>query len=351
MVKFNLNTRSPEVREMLIAQLDFLGEKTFESQWAMPARTVREWRKLRNTFGNLSPRYSHRGQPKKLSQAEVARMEKKLVADPYATNEELAKVVKNKISPREAGRIIAQSPLQFKWKLEQEDMEASFSQANYEAGVKFINMIRHVPLNKRVYIDETRISSRVTRRRGRFPKGSAPHSPKNVKYSGHVVICAIKNKTWLHPGIVMKKGGMTTEEFESYVKKTLKPLLNGDETVLWDRWGKSGRALNPTAHHFSPKARATIESTGAQLELLPPTGKLLDPIEPLFGDTKRIYFKKLGALTAKILPSKVTFEQKKQFWREAELAVKSSSFERAYKMRANGKEFYRVARERGLGDK
>jgi hypothetical protein len=48
-------------------------------------------------------------------------------------------------------------------------------------------------LSRRVYVDETRISSRVRRRRGRFPKGVQPWTPKNVKYPGNVVVCAIKD--------------------------------------------------------------------------------------------------------------------------------------------------------------
>ena len=197
-------------------------------------------------------------------------------------------------------------------------------------------------------MDETRISSRVRRRRGRFPRGVQPWSQKNTKYSGHVVICAIKNYQWLHPGIVYKKGGLTTAEFEEYVENTLCPLLSGNDVVYWDRWGRSGRAKNPVAHHFSPRARELVETTQAKLKLLPPSGKFLDPIELLFGDTKRNFDKKMTSLTARMPPSKVTLEQKRKLWREAELQVSPASFRRAYKERANGQEMRRVAQERGL---
>src|SRR5688572_18736556 len=84
-----------------------------------------------------------------------------------------------------------------------------------------LTQIRILSSLKRIYVDETRISSRVRRRRGRFPAGVQPHSPKKVKYPGHVVICAIKNYDWLHPGIIYNKGGLKTEEFEDYVENTL----------------------------------------------------------------------------------------------------------------------------------
>jgi hypothetical protein len=44
----------------------------------------------------------------------------------------------------------------------------------------------------------------------------------------------------------------------------------------------------------------------------------------------------------------VTLDQKKRIWREAERALTHESFVRAYKERANGQEFFRVAAERGL---
>lgn len=348
MVKYSLNTKNAEVRNMLIAEYNELGIQNFEEKWEISGRVVREWKRLRSATGTTEPRYSHLGRPHSLSPREMERMEKYLIKNPYSTNADLATFMKNKIRPREAGRLIDQSPRGFVWKLEQEDVEATFSKRHYEEGLKFINTNKHVPLNCRVYVDETRISSRVRRRRGRFPRGVQPWSPKNVKYPGNVVICAIKDYQWLHPGKVFPKGGLTTEEFEDYVENDLSPLLEDDDVVYWDQWGRSGRAKNPVAHHFSPRARELVEATGAKLRLLPPSGKFLDPIELVFGDTKRIYDKKLGAKTTRMHPSKVTYAMKQKLWRAAELQVSRKSFIRAYKERANGQEFKRVARERGL---
>jgi hypothetical protein len=348
MVKYSLNTKDSAVRNMLIEKYNELGIRAFEREWEISGRVVREWKKLQLTTGSTEPRYSHIGRPRSLSPREVKRMENYLIKNPYSTNADLASFMKNKISAREAGRLIDQSARGFTWKLEQEDVEASFTKKHYEEGRKFMNANKHVPLARRIYVDETRISSRVRRRTGRFPKGVQPWSPKNVKYPGNVVICAIKDYKWLHPGKVYPKGGLTTEEFVEYVEDELCPLLKEGDVVYWDRWGRSGRAKNPVAHHFSPRARELVEATGAKLKLLPPNGKLLDPIELLFGDTKRFYDKKLGSKTTRMHPSKVTHAIKQQLWKEAELRVSRDSFVRAYKERANGQEFERVARERRL---
>lgn len=347
-MKFRLNTKDEGVRDMLIEKYEELGIREFKRQYEISPRVVRSWRQLKIATGSSKPMYTHIGQPLKLSASEMKKMENHLLKHPYASNVELAAVVKGKITPRHAGNIINASPRKFKWKLEQEDVEASFSSRNFEAGRKFMNTNKNVPLAKRVYVDETRISSRVRRRKGRFPKGVVPWTPKNEKYPGHTVVSAIKDGSWLHPAKLYNKGSITTKEFEDYVADILAPLLDKGDVVYWDRWGRSGRAKNPTAHHFSPKARLSVEAMGAKLKLLPPTGKLLNPIELLFGDTKRIYDKKLGSLEVRMEPSKIPFETKVKLWHDAEQQVSPNSFKRAYAERANGKEFLRVAAEKGL---
>lgn len=343
-----MNTKDESVRDMLIEQYEKLGNKRFMEEFEIDGSEVRRWRQLKIATGSSSPRYSHVGHHSKLSPQDISKMERYLMKNPYASNAELAEQVNNKITPRHAGRIIEASPREFKRKLEQEDVEASFSLKNLEEGRKFKTSIKNIPLAKRVYVDETRISSRVRRRTGRFPKGVTPWKARDARYPGHSVVSAIRGEGWLHPAKIYNKGSISTEEFEDYVEIDLAPLLEEGDVVFWDRWGRSGRAKNPIAHHFSPKAKTTIESMGAKLKLLPPTGKLLNPNEPLFGDAKRSYDKKIRSLEVKMEPSKIPFEKKVKIWHEAENAVSLPSFKRAYTERANGKEFLRVAHEKGL---
>ena len=149
-------------------------------------------------------------------------------------------------------------------------------------------------------------------------------------------------------GKIYNKSSISNEDFESYVKKTLCPRLSRGQTVFWDRYGRSGRAKNPTARHFSPKARADVEKVGVKLVILPRYGKYADPIELLFGDTKRVYEKKIGKEMESRMPSKIPFKTKVKFWHAAERSLKSSNFKRAFYERASGREFNRVCKERGL---
>ena len=131
------------------------------------------------------------------------------------------------------------------------------------------------------------------------------------------IICAAKQNKWFHKAKIFNKGSFTTEEFDNYVSRILCPKLNEGDVVIWDRLGKSGKALNPIAHHFSPKAKKAIERRGATLMILPPYGKYMDPIEMVFGDTKTKYEKFIAKKMRSCDPSKIPFNEKVATWHKA----------------------------------
>ena len=171
---------------------------------------------------------------------------------------------------------------------EEFDVKESFSPEVAQEGMTFLNQIKKIPQDKRVYVDETFASAGLHKERGRFPRGQKKATPQNRKYPRFVIIGAIRKDGFIRPSQIYNKGSITSLDFENYVKKKLCPLLRDGDVVLWDRYGRSGAAKNPTAYHFSPKAKAAIESAGAHLQLLPRYGKYFDPIEMVFGDTKEI---------------------------------------------------------------
>jgi hypothetical protein len=340
-----VNTKDPEVRRIIIDQYNRRGAQWVENEYGVTRRKVARWKKLLADTGTLSPRFHERGRNVELAPREIKKLENALLDDPFLTNAELAAKVGNKITPRSAGNYIANSPLEFKMKFESPDVEASFSRETAQQCKQFMTEVENIPIAKRYYVDETWISAAVRRRRGRFAKGRSTAVPRNRKYSRHTVIAAIHNHAWLHPSKIYKKGSITTGEVENYVRYSLAPKLKKGDVVIWDRLGRSGRAKNPKALHFSPKSKQYITNRGARLVMLPPTGKLFDPIEPVFGDTKRIYDKLMGG---QVLPSKVTFEEKVKMWHKAERKVSHDSFKRAYHERANGQEFVREYKKRRL---
>ena len=344
----NLNTHDPSVRKLIIGQYNKYGYEFIKKEYGVSERSVRRWKSIKRASGSLGTRYAACGKHSSLTPNEKAKLERELIKNPFASNTELAAKIKNKITPRAVGKVIAKSKHQFQWKLEQVDVEESFSPEVVAGTEKFFNKIKNIREGDRVYVDETFASSGIKRRRGRFPKGSKPWSPRNRKYPRMVIIGAVNKEGWLHQGKIYNKGSITNQDFETYGKRTLCPRIGPGKTVLWDRYGRSGRAKNPTARHFSPKARRDIENTGAQLIMLPRYGKYGDPIELLFGDTKKEYEKKMSKEMESRMPSKIPFETKVKLWHAAERSLKPSRFKRAYYERASGREFYRVCKERGL---
>jgi transposase len=343
-----LDLNDPKVRATIIRQYNTYGEEFTIKEYGVGGRRVRRWKELERATGALEPLFAARGTKSKLTAKDIAKLESELLKDPFATNADLAKIIKNKISPSEVGKVIAKSPKNFVWKLEQVDVEETFSPALVQEGKSFMKEMHNIPYADRVYVDETWSSAGVPRRKCRVPKGSNAWQMKNRKYPRMTIICATTQKGWLHPGKIYNKPSISDEDFENYVKKTLAPKLRNGQLVLWDQYGRFGRVKNPQARHFSPKARKAIEARGAKLRILPRYGKYFDPIELLFGDTKRVYHKKIGKITRSTRPSSLTVELKSKLWHEAERALSPKSFVRAFKERASGKEFLRVSKSKGL---
>ena len=343
-----LNLNDPAVRGKIIKQYNKYGEKFTKQEYGVNRMRVHRWKVLKRSTCSLSPSFADRGSKSSLSPRDIKKLETALIHDPYATNSQLANKIQNKVTPQEVGKIIKKSSLGFTWKLEQVDVEEAFSPEVSKEGKEFLKETHNIPYDDRVYVDETFASAGIPRRYGRFPKGKKPWSMRNRKYPRMVIIGAITKQGWLHQGKIYKKQSLTDDDFNSYVKSTLCPKLGPGKVVFWDQYGKFGRAKDPQSRHFSPKARKLIEARGATLKILPRYGKLQDPIEMLFGDTKHNYNKLVGEKMRSLRPSKLSHETKIQLWHEAERRVGPKSFIRAFKERANGKEFVRVEKEKGL---
>lgn len=343
-----MDQKDPKVRATIAKQYDSYGENFTIREYGVNRKKVGRWKELFTKFGSYSPRSALSGKKSLLSPKDIEKIEAELLANPYATNIELASKIKNKVSPQEVGKIVKKSAHRFTWKLESLDVEETFSPKIVEEGEKFMAEIHNIPYNDRIYVDETFASAGIKRRKCRVPKSKKPWSPRNRKYPRMVIIGAITKEGWLHPGKTYNKGSLTDADFNDYVKKTLAPRVTPGKVVFWDQYGRFGRVKNPTARHFSPEARKAIEKRGGKLIILTRYGKYFDPIEMLFGDTKRIYEKKVAEKTRSVMPSKLKFDTKAKLWRDAEKEVSPKSFHRAFKERASGKEFIRVCKERGM---
>ena len=69
-----------------------------------------------------------------------------------------------------------------------------------------------------------------------------------------------------------------TKEIERVAVDAATQMSVGD-TLIWDRLGRSGRALHPTHQHYSPAVREEFKERGVSMKFLPPKGKYFNPIE------------------------------------------------------------------------
>jgi transposase len=129
-----------------------------------------------------------------------------------------------------------------------------------------------------IFIDETWCKTNMTRRRGRSPRGErlVEHVPHG-HWKTTTLIAALD-----HRGIrcaTTVDGAINSRVFLAFVRQVLLPYLRAGQIVVVDN----------LSSHKSPAVREVIESVGASLWFLPPYSPDLNPIEPAFSKTRRLY--------------------------------------------------------------
>ena len=59
-----------------------------------------------------------------------------------------------------------------------------------------------------------------------------------------------------------------TNEIERVAREAVEQV-EGEETLIWDRLGRSGRASHPTSQHYSPEAQAIFNTRDVTIKFLP----------------------------------------------------------------------------------
>ena len=137
-----------------------------------------------------------------------------------------------------------------------------------------------------VFIDETAVSTKMARLRGRAPRGQRCRAPiphghwKTITFVVALRLCGLSAP-------MMLDGPMNGPAFLAYVEQVLVPTLRPGQIVVMD---------NLPAHKL-PGVRAAIQATGARLLLLPPYSPDFNPIENAFAKLKAI-LRKAAARTA-----------------------------------------------------
>src|SRR5665811_2221397 len=142
-------------------------------------------------------------------------------------------------------------------------------------------------LKRLVFIDETSVSTTITRLYGRAPQGErliqkVPHGNwKTITF-----VAALRHDRVTAPFVL--EGPMNGEMFKAYVEQFLAPTLKRDDVVFMD---------NVSVHKVDGVEEA-IEARGAIPFYLPAYSPDLNPIEQLFAKLKAL-LRKVAAYTLK----------------------------------------------------
>lgn len=128
-----------------------------------------------------------------------------------------------------------------------------------------------------IFIDETWASTKMTRSRGRSPRGrrlvmKVPHG----HWKTTTFIAGLRIGGLTAPTVV--DGAVNGDIFEAYVRQQLVPTLKAGDIVVMD---------NLTSHK-RVGVREAIEAAGAKLLFLPPYSPDLNPIELAFSKLKAL---------------------------------------------------------------
>lgn len=240
---------------------------------------------------------SHDGDPvtprghrkRKLTEADDKRIAEALDKNPYATNQELGRAARVSISSSTITRSLKRSKPNFSDKqvVEQDPREGTADWM--EVMNNFLeDKIKPIPLLSRIYEDETFIYDNEVPRHGRTRKGRRlrqvkPRNPK--KYVLHVYAKRDRVLHW-----ELRDQNAQDDDFLGIVQRAAETFDEGD-TLIWDQLGRYGREKNPYRLHWDPEAKEAVESAGASMLILPPSGYYFMPLDLLFADLKEHFIR------------------------------------------------------------
>jgi len=140
-----------------------------------------------------------------------------------------------------------------------------------------------------VFIDETGTTTKMTRLRGRAPRGERLrlHAPFGHWHT-QTFVAALRCDGLTAPWVL--DGPMNRRAFETYVETQLAPTLCRGDVVLMDN----------LSSHKGPRVSQVIRDCGAWPLFLPPYSPDLNPIEMAFAKLKQL-LRKLNARTIEAL--------------------------------------------------
>ena len=149
-------------------------------------------------------------------------------------------------------------------------------EANEEKRKDYQELIKDIPKEKLVYIDESGIDTNICKDRGWGKKSEKLVGKKSGKYYQRTnIIAGYVDKKSIAPMVF--NGSCNTNLFENWVEQFLIKELKPGQVVVMDN----------AAFHRSQRTKELINSVGCKLIFLPPYSPDLNPIEKFWANMKR----------------------------------------------------------------
>jgi transposase len=159
-------------------------------------------------------------------------------------------------------------------------------EASTEKRAAYQELIKAIPPESLVYIDESGIEMNICKERGWGKKGVKLVGIKSGKYYQRTnIIAGYVNHKSVAPMVF--NGSCNTKLFETWVEEFLIKELKPRQFVVMDN----------AAFHRSVKTKELIESVGCKIIFLPPYSPDLNPIEKFWANMKRWIRDKITGFT------------------------------------------------------
>ena len=156
---------------------------------------------------------------------------------------------------------------------------------NYKRGW-FRRRARRLRQRRFIFVDETAVTTAMTRHYGRAPTGERAHDSVPRNYGAHTSVIGAMGLRGLLATLTVE-GAVDTLCFDAYAERVLAPRLRRGDVVVLD---------NLTAHRAS-RIEEVAESRGAQVLWLAPYSPDFSPIEQCWSKIKA-YLRGVKARTA-----------------------------------------------------
>ena len=198
---------------------------------------------------------SHRvDKRRKLDEVDEAKLCRTLDRNAFATNRELAAVVGNKISATKCECVyLARAKPRFTAKVVQDQEPEELSEEWKTEAKQWLEQVKRIPLDKRIYEDETPVYANEAPKKGRSRRGKPIFRTRSRYAKKYTLHMYAKRSGVAHWDLSDKNAD--TKEIERVAREAVEQV-EGGETLIWDRLGRSGRASHPTSQHYSPEAQA-----------------------------------------------------------------------------------------------